>query len=166
MIYEAVLRELHKEKVQYMVVGGVAINLYGILRATADLDLFLWLGDKDNVTKFISIMKRLGYRPRVPVSAEDFGDPSKRQSWLKDKGALVFTFILPNSYEQVDVFLNEPVPFNDAFKRRRTMPVSDFEISVASMDDLKTMKQKAGREKDLSDVALLKKREELDQHGK
>lgn len=35
MFYEAVFRELYKEKIEYLVVGGVAINLYGILRATA-----------------------------------------------------------------------------------------------------------------------------------
>jgi hypothetical protein len=165
MFYEAVFRELYREKIQYLVVGGVAINLYGILRATADLDLFLWLQDKDNVSKFLSVMKRLGYRPREPVPAEDLADASKRKAWQLEKGALVFTFIHPNSFEQVDIFLGEPIPFIDAFKKRRTMPVSDFEISVVSMDDLKTMKIKSGREKDLSDLAHLKKREELDHHG-
>jgi len=165
MFYEAVFRELYKEKIQYLVVGGVAINLYGILRATADLDLFLWLQDKDNVLKFLSVMKRLGYRPRAPVPADELADSSKRRAWQQEKGAMVFTFIHPNSFEQVDVFLDEPIPFEDAFKKRRLISMSDFEISVVSMADLKIMKTKAGREKDVSDLAHLKKREEIDHRG-
>ena len=43
MIYEDVFRKLQEKKVQYLVVGGIAINLYGILRATADLDIMLQL---------------------------------------------------------------------------------------------------------------------------
>jgi hypothetical protein len=165
MFYESVFRELYKEKIDYLVVGGVAINLYGILRATADLDLFLWLQDTENVTKFLGVMKRLGYRPRAPVPAEELGDPSKRKAWQEEKGALVFTFVHPNSFEQVDIFLNEPIPFQEAFRQRRVMPVSDFEISVVSMKDLQTLKEKAGREKDLSDLTHLKRREELGGHG-
>lgn len=162
MIYEAVFRELHREKIRYLVVGGVAVNLYGILRATADLDLFLWLQDQNNVINFLSIMKRLGYRPRAPVPPEDLADPSKRATWQKDKGALVFTFIHPNSFEQVDIFLGEPIPFADAYEKRRAIAVADFQISVVSLDDLKKMKEKAGREKDAADLSHLKRLEDLD----
>ena len=161
MIYESVFRELHKDKVQYLVVGGVAVNLYGILRATADLDLFVWLQNDENVKKFVGIMKRLGYRPRAPVPAEDLADPAKRRLWQEEKGALVFTFVHPNSFEQVDIFLGEPIPFSEAFKKRRVMPVADFELSVVSIEDLKKMKEKAGREKDASDLAHLKKLDQL-----
>jgi hypothetical protein len=37
MFYEQVFRVLHKHEVRYLVVGGVAVNLYGVLRMTADL---------------------------------------------------------------------------------------------------------------------------------
>src|SRR3989338_8029591 len=111
MFYESVFRALQKERVRYLVVGGVAMNLYGVLRATADLDLFIWLKNSGNVAKFVKIMKRLGYKPRVPVAPEDLQDPEKREEWQKGKGALVFTFVHPDSFEQVDVFLKDPIPF-------------------------------------------------------
>ncbi len=140
-----------------MLVGGVAVNLYGVLRATADLDIFLWLGKSENVAKFVKIMNKLGYKPRVPVPAEDLLSPLKRKEWGRKKGALVFTFVHPNSYEQVDVFLRDPIPFEKAYKRRKLLTIGTMKISVASLGDLKTMKKKSGRDKDKSDLLNLNK---------
>jgi hypothetical protein len=39
MLYEKVSRKLNNEGVSYIVVGGIALNLHGVPRATADLDL-------------------------------------------------------------------------------------------------------------------------------
>src|SRR6476660_2232778 len=36
-----VLASLEKEEVDYVLVGGVAMNLHGLVRATEDLDLFI-----------------------------------------------------------------------------------------------------------------------------
>lgn len=35
------LRALHEHRVDYVLVGGVAVNLHGIVRATEDVDLFV-----------------------------------------------------------------------------------------------------------------------------
>jgi hypothetical protein len=35
------LRALDREKVEYVLVGGIALNLHGIVRATEDVDLFV-----------------------------------------------------------------------------------------------------------------------------
>jgi predicted nucleotidyltransferase len=157
MFYQAVFRALYKERVRYLVVGGVAVNLYGILRATADLDLFLWLGNVKNVEKFVRVMKKLGYKSRVPVPPEDLLNPLKRAEWQSQKGSLVFTFVHPGSYEQVDIFLKEPLPFKKAYDRRRLVKVADFRIPVISLADLKVMKKLAGREKDVSDLSHLRR---------
>ena len=163
MFYEQVFRALHKHQVHYLVVGGVAVNLYGVLRMTADLDLMLHLTDGDNVGRFVAAMKELGYKPRAPVKADDFANPEKRQEWSKDKGALVFTWVAPQSYQQVDVFLQDQMAFEEAYRRRRVVPLSDFEISVISLKDLKKLKQGAGRVTDISDLNQLSKVEKLDE---
>src|SRR5690348_9531922 len=105
MIYEDVFRKPAEQSTRYLVVAGMAINFYGILRATADLDMMLQLEDGENVRRFVQAIKELGFRPRVPVSTEDFADPEKRRIWREEKGAEVMTFLRPNSFEQVDVFL-------------------------------------------------------------
>ena len=161
MFYENVFRALYKHEVRYLVVGGVAVNLYGVLRMTADLDLIVHLTEGDNVKRFVAVMKELGYKPRAPVNADDFSDAQKRQEWIKDKGALVFTWVAPKSYEQVDVFLHDPIVFEEAYQRKRVVPVADFNITVVSLDDLKKLKRDSGRDKDISDLNQLSKVEKL-----
>jgi predicted nucleotidyltransferase len=163
MFYEQVFRELQKHEVRYLVVGGVAVNLYGVLRTTADLDLIVHLADDENVRRFVAAMKELKYKPRVPVNSDDFADPQKRQEWMIEKGAVVFTWVAPQSYEQVDVFLHDPIVFEEAYRRRRVVSADDFEISVVSLKDLKKLKQAAGRAKDLSDLKQLSKVEQLNE---
>ena len=71
MLYEEILKKLHDEKFEYLIVGGLAVNLHGYTRATADLDIILLLCD-ENIKKFIDVIKPLGYKPRIPVELEDF----------------------------------------------------------------------------------------------
>ncbi len=45
------MRKLQMENVDYLLVGGVALNLHGILRATEDIDIFI-RPDEENVERF------------------------------------------------------------------------------------------------------------------
>ena len=38
---KAVLGALEREGVRYVIIGGIALNLWGLSRATLDLDLFI-----------------------------------------------------------------------------------------------------------------------------
>ena len=76
--YSELFAAFEKAKIRYLVVGGVAVVLHGFLRATADLDLIIAL-DPENVEKFLRLMKELGYKPRVPVSIDDFASPEQRK---------------------------------------------------------------------------------------
>ncbi|MEM0358458.1 MAG: hypothetical protein QXG22_00380 [Candidatus Hadarchaeales archaeon] len=58
MYYGRVLGELNRRKVRYLIAGGIAVNLYGVPRATADLDLLLQPGAR-NLEKFLGAMRRL-----------------------------------------------------------------------------------------------------------
>ena len=69
--FEKVFSALNKAKVRYLVVGGIAVNLYGIERATADIDLVVDL-EGNNLNRFIAVMKELNFKPKIPVRLEDF----------------------------------------------------------------------------------------------
>ena len=56
----------------------------------------------------------------------------------------------------IDVFIDEPIPFLKAYKRRLTIKDGSLKISVSSIEDLITMKKKAGRPQDLQDIKELK----------
>ena len=70
MYCEEVFRALEKNGVKYVVVGGVALILHGIVRFTADLDLMIQM-EEDNIEKFISTMDELGYKPNIARFARD-----------------------------------------------------------------------------------------------
>ena len=40
-ILKQIFEEFNNEKVSYCIVGGIALNLYGIVRRTLDVDLFI-----------------------------------------------------------------------------------------------------------------------------
>ena len=163
MFYEVLFRDLHDAHVRYLVVGAVAINLHGVPRMTADLDLMVELADA-NLRKFVDTLGALGYRTRVPVAAAEFIDPDKRREWRESKSMIVFTWIHPaRPYEEVDVFLDNPIEFASAYARRVDMPVQDFAIPLTSVPDLIAMKRMTGREQDRSDIDALMRLSRLDQ---
>jgi hypothetical protein len=153
--YEELFNALEEQHIRYLVVGGVAVVLHGFVRATADLDLMVAL-DPENLKAFIALMKDKGYKPKVPVPIEDFLQLKKRQSWKKEKGMLVFSLFHPKKTEElIDVFVDEPIPFAEAYGRRVSIPLGKQQISVASKDDLIKLKQQAGRAQDLQDIQAL-----------
>jgi predicted nucleotidyltransferase len=157
LFYEDVFRKLGEKRVKYLLIGGVAVNLYGVQRATGDIDLLLYM-DRENLLKFISIMKELGLEPKLPVKAEDLADPEKIKAWRKEKNLRAFSFIdLDNPYIIVDVMIDEGLPFEEVFKRRNQMEAWGIGISVVSLDDLIKLKEISGRAQDLADIEALKK---------
>ena len=59
MYYQEVFSALAEKKIRYVVVGGVALVLHGVVRLTADLDLMVAL-DYANLGKFLAVMAELG----------------------------------------------------------------------------------------------------------
>lgn len=161
MRFEKLYRELEKKKIQYLLVGGIAVNLHGYARFTADLDLFISL-DNTNVENFIHIVKQLGYSPRVPVKIEDFADPKKRKEWINKKHMKVFSLIEPKKpLEHVDILIIHEKQFKKYYPRRDQIKIDDFSLSVISLSDLIQMKKEAGRGRDLIDIGALRELEKI-----
>ena len=146
---------------RYLVVGGVAVVLHGIVRLTVDLDLMVDLESK-NLRRFIEAMKSLGYKPRAPVAASDLLDQEKRRQWADEKNMLVFSFYNPKKpYEVVDIFIDEPIDFDEAYSGRKTYKAGSLNIPVISIENLKKLKKSSGREQDKLDIEALKALEDL-----
>lgn len=156
MFFQKIFYELQKRRIRYVVIGGVAVNLHGFQRFTADLDLLIAL-DASNVQKFVDMIKDLGWKPRAPVPIGDFAQPAKRESWLKEKGMKAFTVYNPqDNLEHLDILIDHPLTFAAAYRNRKVIKMEDVRISVASIDDLIKLKNKTGRGRDVVDVAALK----------
>ena len=157
LYYEDVFRKLQEKKVNYLLIGGVAVNLWGIERATGDIDIAIAM-DKANVLKFIEAVKDLGFIPKVPVKPEGLADPQKRKEWQEEKNMKVFSFIHPdNPFVLIEVMTNNPFDFEEMYARRATMDSKGVKLSVVAVDDLIRLKEIAGREQDLSDIQALNK---------
>ena len=77
MFFERLFKRLNAAKVKYLVIGGVAVNLHGYSRVTVDLDILISL-EPSNVRRFVDMIKRLGWKPRVTVDVEAFTDSVER----------------------------------------------------------------------------------------
>jgi hypothetical protein len=155
--FERLFSALNKAKVRYLIAGGIAVNLYGIERATADIDLVVDL-EEGNLNRFIAIMKELNFKPKVPVKLEDFANKEKRELWIKEKGMLVFSLFDPNNpFFLLDIFVEIPFNFSAVYELRQKMKAGNVTIPVIPLKYLIEMKEKAGRHQDIADVFYLKK---------
>lgn len=157
LFYEDIFRKLEEKDVKYLLVGGVAVALYGAMRLTADADIILQL-TSDNVQKFMLVMKELRYVPKVPVDPEDFADPQKRREWIEEKGMKVLAFWHPaEPLEIVDVFVSNPIDFGEMDREKTIKRTRSFSIPIPSLKHLVQLKRLAGRPEDLRDIELLER---------
>ncbi len=156
IIYEEILREFQKQKVKYVLVGGIAFNLLGGTRTTLDMDILVEMKDK-NLLKVVNIMKRAGYHVKQPVDPANIADEKKREDWIKNKNMKAFNFYKgERTYEEVDIVIDSPVSYEKAIKKAVKARVGDLILSVISPADFIKMKRISARDKDLRDIEELK----------
>jgi len=112
--------------------------------------------DDNNIKTFIKTLKNLGYKPKVPVSLDDFALPENREKWKKENGMLVFSLYHPKHHQDIiDIFTYEPISFNECYTRRKLIYAEELPISVISIEDLISLKKISAREQDLEDIKAL-----------
>ena len=155
--YKKIFKELNKTKVDYLVVGGLAVNFHGIPRMTYDLDLMLLL-ESGNILKMVAKLSKWGYRPRAPVDPRDLADDTVRESWIVEKGLKAFSFSSPTSpIGEIDLVVETPIPYDQLKTRAMIITLEDEGIPVIALDDLITIKKVAGRQQDLMDIEHLQR---------
>ena len=144
MYYFEILEGLYKSKVRYLIAGGLSVNLYGVPRMTQDIDIVIAM-DRENVLKITSLLKELGYVPRLPVSPDDLANPDKVKDWIENKNLKAFSFYHKNeNYKVIDIVLVHPLDFEKSFKNRTVKRAKDIDIYLASIDDVVKMKEFSG----------------------
>ena len=159
IIYEDILRAFYKNKVKYVLVGGLALNLQGAFRSTADLDVLVEMTDT-NLSKVVKILKQKKYFVKQPVDPMGIADPKIRKDWVQNKNMKAFCFFKENG-EQVDLIIDSPVKYAEAIKEADVLLVDGIRLPVVSIEHLIKMKEKTGRQKDKLDVYELKQIKKL-----
>lgn len=161
MFYFEVFEALYREKIKYLVVGGLAVNLHGVPRVTYDLDIIIST-DRNNVLKLNNTLMNLGYVPRLPVNPDDMADEKILNDWVENHNMKAFSFYhRKENLKVIDIVIEHPLNFNKAFQNRIIKKVDDVEINVASVDDMISMKKATNRPKDISDMELLKEAKKI-----
>lgn len=155
IIYQEVFADFQKQKVEFVVVGGIALNLHGAIRGTADLDILIKMEDS-NIRKVVKILRKQGYQVRQPVDPMDLANVQTREIWVREKNMKAFNFYKDRELKEVDIIIDSPVSYESAAAQRIRLKVGRLVIPVISIEHLIKMKQKAGRPIDRMDVAELK----------
>lgn len=144
-----ITKALDKAKIDYAVVGGVALALHGVARGTMDLDLVIRLSLHD-FEKIEEVLLELGFQSRIPVDAKMVFQ--FRKEYIENKNLLAWSFYNPKlPYEILDILL-----IHDLKKiKTKKIDVLNYKINVASIENLIAMKKQAGREQDLEDIKML-----------
>jgi len=140
-----VIARLNDEGVDYVVIGGVAINLHGLVRATEDLDVFV-RPEAGNIASLRRALKRVWNDPEIDkITAEDLcGDyPAIRYG-------------PPDDALPLDILtrLGERVCFDDL--EHEVIEVEGVGVRVATPETLIWMKADTVRPRDHADAAALR----------
>ena len=154
-----ILNALHDRRVDFVIAGGVAAVLHGGSRVTFDLDVVPSL-TPDSWETAVDLLWGLGARPRIPEPLERIRDAEHVRRWRREEGMLALNFRTPDGSTEVDLLVGESDAFDELKQRAVEVKVDWRTFFVASIDDLISMKQRAGRPQDLLDIAELRKIQE------
>lgn len=159
--YEKIFSTLNRHKVKYLVVGGVAVNLYGYMRFTADIDIIILLEER-NLSKMEEAMKELEYGPRLPVQLKALNDKKQVEQWMKRKNLKAYTFNPPKgAMMQIDIIIEESLNFENIARQSTFKKAGEIRIPLVGLEDLIKMKKKANRPKDNLDLSTLQELKKL-----
>lgn len=145
---ERILRALADHDVDYVLIGGLAVQTHGHVRTTNDADV-IPAPDPSNLARLADALRSLDARilnpghENDPIDARTLPRATIWQFATRDGG--------------IDVIHEVPggAPFQDLSRRALRVKLQDVLVPVVSLDDLIRMKLARGRQVDLSDVAAL-----------
>lgn len=144
------LAVLARHGVDFVVIGGVAVQAYGHLRTTRDLDIIA-APLPENAARLAAALAELGAANRG-VDAEHLGDPTDPATFGR-AGSL----FLDTREGMLDVMQDAAgaPPYAELHARSVPVVLGEAEIRIAGIDDLIALKRAADRPVDREDIAVL-----------
>jgi predicted nucleotidyltransferase len=155
---ETIVCALNDAHVDYLIVGGLAVNAHGFVRLTRDVDIVLAL-NRENTMKGLHALISVGYRLSIPATPEEFADAATRERWRQTKQMIVLKLWSDEHRRTpVDIFVYEPFPFAAEAKQAQSLELfAGVSAPVVSLETLLAMKRSAGRPQDLIDIEELQR---------
>lgn len=145
--FDELLRRLAEADVEFVVVGGLALNAWGVVRGTKDVDVVI-ATDSDNIRRVAEVAVAAG--GHVQRGEALLGTPFSIAAALADGEQVA----IETDLGRLDVVQGlDGVPaFEDLRSRAAEAVILGSTVWVCSRDDLRAMKQAAGRTRDLADI--------------
>ncbi len=142
-----VLGALEEHRVNYVIFGGVALNLHGLARFTQDLDIFVQ-PDAGNIERLKAALQSVFHDPEIEqISAEDL---------LGDYPAV--QYVPPEGAFHLDILVRLGEAFSFADLESERVPYQGLTVSVVTSRMLYQMKKDTVRPKDRADAQALRQR--------
>jgi predicted nucleotidyltransferase len=134
---------MHKKNVAYALVGGFAVNYYGYIRTTQDID-FLIYPSPDNADKMMEALSMFG-----------FGEAGIPREYFTREGAAIHIGVEPN---RIDFLTSLKGLNNDTiFRNLQDVEIDNITVKIISLADLIQVKKYSQRLKDRADAEELEK---------
>ena len=147
-----VFAALNKARVRYMVVGGLAVGAYGVVRTTKDIDILVDFNE-NNVRRLWAALTDIGYVPKVPETPERLADAKVRNQWIRKKDMKVFSFVETQPpFHLIDIMVKHRGNFAMLYRHRKFAQLGGVRIPVVPVAHLLRMKRVANRPQDIEDV--------------
>jgi len=150
-LIEKIAKEFEKHKIDYMIIGGQAVLIYGEPRLTKDIDITIG-ANIDKYWDILNIVQNLNLKilPKEPYK------------FVKD------TMVLPLLDEKtgfrIDLIFSSTEYEKEALKRVNKIKIGDTYVNYVSVEDLIIYKIISGRERDLEDLkTILIKNKKIDE---
>jgi predicted nucleotidyltransferase len=145
--FDRILSRLTEAEVEFVVIGGLALGAWGVVRGTKDIDVVV-ASDPEN-------LKRVAH-----VAVELHGHVQAGESFVSSQPSIAAQLAsgdqvaIETDLGRLDVVQGlDGVPSYDDLRARATeTEVLGVPVTVCSLDDLKAMKQAAGRTRDQADL--------------
>ena len=126
--------------VRYLVIGGIAVVLYGVPRATFDLDILIEPTRK-NARRLLNALTDAGLATALLTNEEE----------VLSNEITIFSDRI-----RIDVQTKTPgIVFSEAWDRKNVMDYRGQSFFIVCLEDLIASKKASGRDIDLEDVRLL-----------
>jgi len=142
------LRRLTQESIDFIVIGGVAVEIHGYARFTKDLDI-VYATNSANLERLATVLVELGARLR---GFEDLPFVPDMHTLRRTQ---MLTLVTPLGSLDLLVDPEGSARYEDMRARALTVDVNGTEIRVIALEDLLSMKRAARRPQDLADVDAL-----------
>ena len=144
---------LSEQKIKYIILGGIAVSIYGEPRLTADIDVNI-IFDKKKISEFLKGAKKHGFYPAFPET----------ENIARETGVIPMNFIKGKITGNFGIIISENPLEYSAIERGRFKKIGPVKARLITPEDLIIHKIASSRPRDAEDISgiLIRQKGKLD----